>query len=137
MPKEIPMPLSMLYPTFTIVPGRGFIPYIRLPENYLALAKEFHNQGRIEEIKGYIEEINKFDESASFGNSNSTEIRLGWDKNNPGLLRHISVSAQSGLDLEEKYGWATYIEHNLGGRFAITTGAIAMKYVSELIIAGE
>ena len=51
-------------------------------------------------------------------------------------LRNISVSPSCGLDLNER-GLPNFQEHNLGGTSSFVAGAVAMKYISELLRSGK
>ncbi|MEK6859666.1 MAG: hypothetical protein AABX54_02515 [Nanoarchaeota archaeon] len=117
----------MIYPTFEIVEGRGVIPRIYLPRDFKKLVPIFYEQGRKQEVIDYVHGLARMIEDENFKN-----IRLNWD--DVLGLRNISISSSCGLDLDVS-GWPNFQEHNLGGsgRASFIGGAIAMKYISELL----
>jgi hypothetical protein len=60
------------------------------------------------------------------------DVRLNWDDVHG--LANISVGTQSGLDLNTD-GTPHFQEHNLEWLNSFIAGAIAMKYLSELLKA--
>jgi len=119
---------TFLYPSFEVVEGRGIIPRIYLPGNYTELVERFYQSGAREELNEYAHGIEKLLESGG----ELLDIRLNW--NNVHGLTNISVGTQSGLDLNTD-GIPHFQEHNLGWLNSFIAGAIAMKYLSELLKA--
>lgn len=120
----------MLYPTFTIVSGRGIIPCIRLPRNFRDLVPVFYREGRKDNIGRYVDELQK----VFSGGSYSPDVKLNWDDTLG--LRNISVDVHGGLDLSLD-GWPSFQEHNLGGQNGFVAASIAMEYISELLKSEE
>ena len=116
----------MVYPTFEPCSGKGIIPFVNLPENFKELFPEFYKDGRKKDIENYTTQLQKVFQPTMQG----LEIRLQWD-NEKGLT-NISLGGHSGFDLNES-GWPGFQEHNLGMRNSFIAGAVAMKYVSELL----
>lgn len=118
---------SILYPYFQIIEQRGqLIPSINLPENYKELVKTFYAEKGRESIEKYVEDLKRIIK----GSSLETDINLQWDKETG--LRNISVGPSGGLDLNEG-GWPSFQEHNLGTKTSFVAGAVAQKYISELL----
>jgi len=116
----------MVYPTFEITKARGIIPRLYLPRDFKKRVRLFYEQGRKEDVERYVREL----EAVIKGSSMETKIGLQWSDTDG--LRNISVSPSCGLDLNDR-GIPSFQEHNLGGRASFIAGAIATKYVSELL----
>lgn len=122
------LPDFAYYPSFVRSTG-GISPIIPLPKDYKNLIKEFGDQ-KIRTIENFTKSVNNFVSNQSLIKSNSELIRLKW---NGGLLEHIGIGTQGGLDLEETRNRAVYVPHNLGGLNGIYGAMVAINYVSELI----
>ncbi len=118
----------MLYPTFEFGDGRIF-PTVRLPRSYKELIPLFYEQGRKGELVEYLDHLNKHLEYCGI-ETRVYGTDLLWDDKKG--LTTIKIKPSGGLDLEER-GWPHFAEHNLGAERAFVAGAIAMKYVSELL----
>lgn len=114
----------MFYPTFEFIENRGWFPNITLPKDFEKLVPHFYEKGR----KTTIEEYAKLVEDR-FGRH--LEIRLRW--NDKKGLTNINIGPSGGLDLTDNLGYPHFAEHNLGTNTSITSGMIAMKYISELL----
>jgi hypothetical protein len=114
----------LFYPTFEVIDGIGIIPKIFIPRNLEELVPKFYENGGRKCVEDYVESLYE-----CFGED--FVIRLNWDGRMG--LRNISLGA-TGLDLNER-GLPNFQEHNLGGdgRNSFVVGAVAMKYISELI----
>lgn len=127
---ELEIPISMIYPTFSISQNRGVIPDIPLPVNYKELVKEFYKFEGKKEVERYKDGLVK-----SLNNlEKPIDIELDWD-NELGLA-HIGVGIHGGLDLNDSV-LPNFQEHNLGGLNSLYAAAIATKYISELLKLSE
>lgn len=118
---------SLIYPTFEIIEQRGaLIPDISLPDNYLELIQMFYSQGRKNDIEDYAKGLEHIIKETQL----EIDIRLKWDDRLG--LKNIS-NGYSGLDLDESWSPPSFKEHNLGTISGFVLGAVAIKYVSELI----
>lgn len=118
----------MVYPTFEINERRGILPTIRLPLNYKELIVRFNRDGKRAEIEDY---VNKLEPMLKKTLNLDLPIRLQWD-NNRGLT-HISIGPSGGFYFEERHGWPSFTEHNLGTLTGIVATMITTKYISELL----
>ncbi|MBT4135517.1 hypothetical protein HOD75_03455 [archaeon] len=118
----------MFYPTFEVVEGRGILPKIYLPSDFEELVPKFYEQERRKTVEDYVRNLDGCFER-------DLGIRLNWDDR--WGLRNIS-GIGLGLDLDER-GLPNFQEHNLGGtgKSSFVLGAVAMKYVSELMKASQ
>lgn len=127
---SIEQQIQMLYPTFNFISQRGSIlPSINLPLDYKDRARRFNEQQRRKDLENYVIEIKDAIKDTPF----DADIRLGWDEENPGLLRYISSGIGGGLDLNDRMGWPSYQEHNLGTNTGFVAAVIATQYISELL----
>ena len=128
--KILPLFESMeadLYPLFTIVESRGFIPNIPLPENYKQIVPRFYEQGRKADVEEFVSDLEKMIK----GTDHELPIMLQWDEEQG--LTNIAIGAHGGLDLNDEDSYPSFQEHNLGWTNSLMASAIAMKYVSELL----
>jgi hypothetical protein len=121
--------LGFIYPTFQIIEGRGIIPRVLLPPDFLQRIPVFYKQGRKSRVERYVDDLRKM-MSAGKLTGEFPEINLQWD-DEKGLV-NISLGSQGGYDLTDE-GLPSFQEHNLGGEIAYAAGFIAMQYVSELL----
>lgn len=119
--------VSMLYPTFLIVPTKGIIPNINLPENFRGLVPKFYAQKRKQDVEDYTQDLREMLKTGR----RLSDIRLQWHLEDG--LTNISVGTHGGLDLEVKAGMPCFQEHNLGWDNGFIAVCIATKYVSELL----
>ena len=119
--------LAMLYPTFTLVEGRGIIPNINLPRNFKDLVQKFYAEKR----KSIVEEYARDAEEMLRIRGEPLEIRLQWHPEEG--LTNISVGTQGGLYLEGGMGMPNFQEHNLGWDNGFVAACVATKYISELL----
>ncbi|GEM_PF-2502175 len=120
--------LCMVYPTFQIHDEKGIIPRIYLPQNFRELVRKFYEKGRKERFESYVRELEtKLKPMPGF---RGLEIKLQWDDEKG--LTNVSLGTNPGFDLNED-GWPHFQEHNLEGLSSFAAGAIATKYVSELL----
>ncbi len=119
----------MLYPTFKFGNGR-IIPDIRLPRNFKEIIPKFYEQERKETVESYIKELDEHLNYCGIDINLHPKENLKWD-NEKGLVS-IAIGPSAGLDLNER-GWPSFKEHNMGRDASFVAGAIAMKYVSELL----
>ena len=122
---------SMLYPTYVFVEGRGLLPNVRLPRNFRQLVPKFYEERRREGVEEFANNVG----AGYLKSGKPLDIRLNWDDTRG--LTNLSLGIHAGLDLEDNFGWPSFQEHNLGGDISFVAAAIAQKYVSELIKAGE
>ncbi|MDO8467891.1 MAG: hypothetical protein Q7S56_03015 [Nanoarchaeota archaeon] len=129
------LPFYELYPTFEIQREGGILPRIYLPKDFIKILPSFYNQGRKKTVDDYAQNLGRVFEFTPL----KSEIELCWG-NKTGVeygdetgLIHISVGLRERLDLGFSCGGACFIESNLGTHNSFITGAIAMKYVSELL----
>ncbi len=115
----------MLYPTFEIADGR-IIPNIRLPRDFEERVPVFYEQEREQDVVDYSRRLIDYLKPINF----EAERDLVWD-DGKGLVV-IRMKPSGGLDLVDS-GWIHFQEHNLGGTQSLFAGAVAMKYVSELL----
>jgi hypothetical protein len=120
----------MLYPTFEIVERRGIIPRIKLPLDYEELVSRFYACGARQIVEKFARDL----ESLTRESESEKEIRLQWDDKKG--LTNIAIAAQGGLDINEG-GYPSFQEHNLGWMNSFLSGAVAMKYISELLKSRE
>lgn len=103
---------------------------MHLPGDYLERVKRFYAEGRKDDVEIYARELeNLTRRERRFG-----EIRLIWDERRG--LTNIGIGPGAGLDLEDN-GIPRFAEHNLGSLNGQIAGAVAMKYVSELMKSGR
>lgn len=119
---------SMIYPTFELDKERGFLPRVCLPRNFKELVPVFYGRGGREKFEKYVRDFEKLCRESSF--ASELEVRLNWDEKEG--LRNISLGIHAGFDLNDS-GWPNFQEHNLGMHYSLIAGAIAQKYVSELL----
>lgn len=116
----------MPYPFFIYAEHRGAVfTWIELPENYQEVILNFYQKGGREEIEEFARSLDRSLEDI-FG---KPDIRLNWDDQR-GLV-NISIGVNGGMDLDSEC--RRFVEHNLGSRTSLITGAIAINYVSELL----
>jgi len=122
----------MLYSTFVFCDGR-IIPTVRLPRDFKKRVPVFYKQGRTVEVIDYSDKLAEHMGYCGLGLEGRFDSKedLNWD-DKKGLVM-IKVRPSGALDLNDRDGWPGFAEHNLGGRAAFLTGAVAMKYVSELM----
>ncbi len=116
----------MLYPTQMIIEGRGIIPNVRLPRNFRELVSRFYEQGRKKIVEDYVNELGEMLK----GTELEVKLSLTWDDELG--LKNINTGSSAGLDLNGR-GWPDFQEHNIGTYNGFAAGAVAMKYVSELL----
>jgi hypothetical protein len=121
----------MLYPTFGFsADGRIFVD-VPLPRDYLDLVPLFYAQERREETLYYVDVLNEHLKYCGINVHVDPECDLIWDKTKG--LEIIKIRPSGGLDLEDRGGLPHFAEHNLGGTRTFVAGAIATKYVKELL----
>ena len=105
---------SLVYPYIQIING-GFIPVVRLPNDYKDKVKIFYEENGRNKLEEYSKNINN-------------EVRLHWDEILG--LKNISLWS-SGLDLNERF--CNFTEHNVYSfEQATIFFAIATAYLSLL-----
>ena len=123
---SIYQPLHMLYPTFSLIEGRGIIPDIRLPANFRKLVPDFYMQERKRKVEEYTQKLRALIKESSL----DARIQLAWNESLG--LTNIYLGGSAGLDLNTS-GWPSFQEHNMGAHYSYIGAIIATKYISELI----
>jgi len=73
---SIYQPLHMLYPTFSLIEGRGIIPDIRLPANFRKLVPDFYMQERKRKVEEYTQKLRALIKESSL----DARIQLAWNE---------------------------------------------------------
>lgn len=127
-------PYSMYFPSINLG-HMGLQPQITLPRRWKDLTTRFEASGRRKYVEEYVEQLSNLLKSGQ----RDLSIRTIWDVEIPGLLAHIAVGTQGGLDILDKQDdeYVCYTPHNLGGENGFYAMAIALEYVRHLIQSGE
>ena len=122
--------VATVYPTFRISQGGVIFPDVNLPRNFRELVPGFYAQKRNEDVTKYTQMLQGLIAKGGEG----LDIQLKWD--NKSGLTNILFEVHGGLDLVVSQGWPRFREYDLGLPNIFYAGAIAMKYVSELLKSG-